>query len=188
MTKNSNPPKKAPKGVANRHIFARLSYLYQAANYLSAAGETTANISSVPKPPSQAPVGQAQHELNELDQITPFHGDNKDTVTAPSSSQPFRALPHYYVSHLRGISRKGQSRLSREVKRAVCKRCDILLTPGMTAESRVENQSRGGKKPWADVLVLTCLACGAEKRFPTGANRQMKKKDRTAAMARDAVG
>lgn len=187
MTKNSNPPKKAPKGVANRHIFTRLSYLYQAANYLSAAGERTADTSSVPKPPSQAPNGQAQQNPDKVNQTIPGDDDDKDSVRAPSPAQPLRALPHYYISHLRGISRKGQSRLSPEVKRAVCKRCDMLLTAGTTAESKVENKSRGGKKHWAEVLVITCVMCRTEKRFPIGADRQTKKQDRKAAMAHDEV-
>jgi len=61
------------------------------------------------------------------------------------------------------------------VKALLCKRCDVLLVPGSTSSVTVENASRGGKKPWAEVEVVRCLACGAEKRFPVGATRQKRK-------------
>jgi len=39
--------------------------------------------------------------------------------------------------------------------------------PGTTCTHRVENKSKGGKKKWADVLVVECQ-CGMVKRFPVG--------------------
>ncbi|KAF2135685.1 uncharacterized protein K452DRAFT_293037 [Aplosporella prunicola CBS 121167] len=86
--------------------------------------------------------------------------------------------PYHLVSHLQLVSMKAQVRLSHQVKHSICKRCSAILIAGSTSSSRVENLSRGGKKPWADVLVVECNACGAQKRFPVGAKRQPKKKDR----------
>jgi hypothetical protein len=43
-----------------------------------------------------------------------------------------------------------------------------MLVPGASCTTRLENRSRGGKKSWADVLVVVCLGCGIEKRFPVG--------------------
>lgn len=59
-------------------------------------------------------------------------------------------------------------RLDPSIKRTICKRCDSLLVPGVSSTNRIENPSKGGKKPWADVLVVECNACGAVKRFPVG--------------------
>lgn len=70
---------------------------------------------------------------------------------------------------------KSQIRLSQDVKHSICKRCSAILIPGSTSSSKVENLSRGGKKPWADVLVIECNVCSAQKRFPVGAKRQPRK-------------
>jgi hypothetical protein len=35
--------------------------------------------------------------------------------------------------------------------------------------------SKNGRKPWAEVAIITCIACGACKRFPVGAKRQKRK-------------
>jgi len=35
-----------------------------------------------------------------------------------------------------------------------------------------ENRSKKGRKPWAEVLVVRCISCGATKRFPVGSRRR----------------
>jgi ribonuclease P protein subunit RPR2 len=57
----------------------------------------------------------------------------------------------------------------------MCKSCNTVLVPGHTVVQTIENPSKGGKKPWADVLVVACLVCGGKKRFPVGAAKQLKK-------------
>lgn len=81
----------------------------------------------------------------------------------------------HLISQLRSVSLKGQIRLSQAMKHSICKRCDSLLVPGSTSSTRVENKSRGGKKPWADVLIVTCHSCSAVKRFPVGGKRQRRR-------------
>jgi len=83
-------------------------------------------------------------------------------------------------SDLQQVSRKAQLHVSKEVKRSICKSCNSILIPGRTATQRIENASKGGRKPWADVLVVQCDLCGGKKRFPIGAKRQGKKCDREA--------
>jgi ribonuclease P protein subunit RPR2 len=81
---------------------------------------------------------------------------------------PNAPLSRFYISTARTVAKKSVLRLSPSLKRTICKRCDLLLVPGATSTHRVENSSRGGRKPWADVLVVECNACGAVKRFPVG--------------------
>ena len=99
-------------------------------------------------------------------------GPNDDGVSEES------ALSRQLVVHLRAISLKSQIRLSPAVKHTICKRCDILLVPGSTSTSYMENKSRGGGKAWADVLVTTCTGCGTAKRFPVGAKPQLRRESR----------
>lgn len=131
MAKDKQPK---PKGVPNKHLHARTTFLYQAATYLTLrAGE---------------PSGLALQ----------------------------------LASDLHAVSRKGQVRLSSELKRSVCKTCYAVLIPGRTATQTLENESKQGKKPWADVLVLACTVCGTKKRFPVGAKRPKKKSERTCGL------
>lgn len=53
-----------------------------------------------------------------------------------------------------------------------------MLVPGQTSTAGVENQSKGARKPWADVYVVRCLVCGGVKRFPVGVERQGRKGSR----------
>lgn len=78
------------------------------------------------------------------------------------------ALSRFYLQNLRAIAKKSVMRLDPSIKRTICKRCDSLLVPGVSSTHRIENPSKGGKKSWADVLVVECNACGAVKRFPVG--------------------
>ena len=49
----------------------------------------------------------------------------------------------------------------------------------------MENASRNACKPFADIEVATCLACGAQKRFPIGAIRQSRKANRNEMNVHD---
>jgi ribonuclease P protein subunit RPR2 len=80
----------------------------------------------------------------------------------------------HLLTQLRAVSLKSQIRLAPEMKHTVCKRCSSLLIAGKTSIERIENESRGGLKPWADVLIIKCDFCGTTKRFPVGARRLMK--------------
>ncbi|KAF2434870.1 RNAse P, Rpr2/Rpp21 subunit, partial [Tothia fuscella] len=139
------------KGVPNRHVYARISYLQQASLYLQTQQDAQ-------KPASEILI------------------DNQAQSTSTPYSNEDYGLPRLMASHILQVSRKSVIRLSHEMKRGICKRCTSVLIPGRTSETRIDNKSRGGKRPWADVMVTTCLACGMEKRFPVGAERQTKKK------------
>ena len=62
-------------------------------------------------------------------------------------------LSRVCVSHMRGVSLKTQTRMPVPVKRSFCKRCDTLLISGVSCLHKIQNFSKGRKKPWADVLV-----------------------------------
>ena len=146
------PPK--PKGIPNKHLHARTTFLYQAVTYLTLQAakntetETKIAVLSESGPPQQAPP-----------------------------------LALQLGADLHTVSRKAQLRLSVDLKRSMCKSCNAILVPGRTATQEIVNQSKGGKKPWADVLVVSCYRCGSKKRMPVGAKRQPKKRDRLPAPA-----
>ncbi|KAK8166360.1 RNAse P, Rpr2/Rpp21 subunit, partial [Phyllosticta citrichinensis] len=159
------------KPVPNKHLHSRISYLYQAACHLSSQDSPTAGS-------GRAPELDAKTSSTDNQVSTTADEENQDIIWSNSSAAFPPGLSHYLVSHLHSVSRKTQIRLSQDVKRSICKRCSTVLIPGKTSTSRVENLSRGGRKPWADVLVIKCEVCETQKRFPVGAKRQPKKKDR----------
>jgi ribonuclease P protein subunit RPR2 len=126
-------------GVPNRQAHARTSFLHQAAMYLA----TLPDPKSLEKAPNK---GKSKGE-----QPSKLHQNS---------------LAAYLALNLKTVSLKSQAKLSRHVKRTICKRCNTPLVPEQTAISRIENPSRNGRKPWADCLVTTCLACGMQKRYP----------------------
>ncbi|KAK7536455.1 RNAse P Rpr2/Rpp21/SNM1 subunit domain-containing protein [Phyllosticta citribraziliensis] len=159
---------KGSKPVPNKHLHSRISYLYQAACHLSSQDSSTAGS------------GRASELDSSTDNqvITTADEENQDIIWSSDSAAFPPGLSHHLISHLQSVSRKTQIRLSQDVKRSICKRCSTVLIPGKTSTSRIENLSRGGRKPWADVLVIKCEVCETQKRFPVGAKRQPKKKDR----------
>ena len=179
---------KGSKGVPNKHLHSRISYLYQAAAYLTLQQKTeifqkelksadghedikvleSAGTSSKVATASDSKVACADLDGSVLESST--------SSVAPKPTKPASSgLALQLSSHLRGVSLKGQVRLSRDLKRSICKCCNTILIPGCTSTTTIENQSRGGKKPWADVLVIECSTCGSKKRFPIGSKRQTRK-------------
>ncbi|KAH0555684.1 hypothetical protein GP486_006371 [Trichoglossum hirsutum] len=184
-------PAKATAGVTNRHLYSRMSYLYQAASYLSTQHvhrkkssqspdvHPSTNLSQGDRPESafEPEVGsttQGEASTSGPPTTSQDHKHN-EPISSPALNLP---LSRHLLSNLRTVSLKGQIRLLPSIKRSICKRCASLLIPGSSSTFRVENKSRGGKKPWADVLVVRCNACGTEKRFPVGAGRNPKSKQR----------
>ena len=146
--------RKSGTGIRHKHLHSRISYLNQAATYLATKDYVSADPNSNrkgDKSPKQASVRESTNQW-------------------PSTQ------PRHLLSQLRAVSLKSQIKLSRELKHSLCKRCDSLLVPGQTSIERTSNDSSGGRKPWADVLVVTCKFCGTMKRFPVGRGPRQPKR------------
>lgn len=178
--------------VPQRHLHSRVSFLYQAAILLAG---TQMSSQTVPNPciddhqmyhATEDPRAKHVHTTVSLqkseraDEAQCTQEPGVSTRQGASQGLPITHAPmaRHLLSHLRGVSLKSQIRLSPAIKHSLCKRCDTLLVPGSTSTSRMENLSKGGRKPWADVLILQCGICHAEKRFPVGAPRQQKREQR----------
>ena len=181
-------------GISQKHLHSRISYLYQAAVYLGAA-ELNAkdahperrevdntNLLGSKQPEERLPlVERSEHNIapNKADQSKTGLPDVRlRSQKAPRKICGSLAQTHQLLTSMRSISQKSQIHLSQSIKRSVCRRCNGLLTLHSTSE--IENMSREGKKPCADVLVVKCCQCGYVKRYPVGMgeaqNRHKKKK------------
>jgi ribonuclease P protein subunit RPR2 len=147
---------KGPPGVQNRHIYNRASYMYQAATYLASQ--------------QHRPSPNATTESSAV-------SDNEHSAQTKSKTQheTMQNMSRQMLSSMRAVTLKGQIRQSPALKRTICKFCDTLMVEGQTCTSIVENASKGGKKPWADVLKIKCNSCGNIKRYPVGAQRQKRR-------------
>lgn len=169
---------KGSAGAAQSHLRARISYLHKASAYILSANSQTTRPQNIKESP-----GVDQSSRNE---DTDKAGPNASPKSSPtpsgiaSQSRPETAkLPRQYLAQMRGVSLKSQLRLSQDIKRSVCKRCDILLVPGSNCTEEIENLSRGKKKPWADVRVVRCTSCGTTKRFPQTSKRSSRLSERS---------
>ena len=166
---------KAAKGTANvpnKILHSRVSYLYQAAKYLAAAQQPHSELEPT------------QYEKDTSMTTSNYPKPEAATGVEHSSSTTFseaayRPASRRMISDLRSVTLKGQMRISPTMKHSICKKCDSVLIDGSTCTNEVENKSKDGKKPWADVLVRRCHTCGLEKRFPVAAKRQKRRPQRT---------
>jgi ribonuclease P protein subunit RPR2 len=154
--------KAKPGSIPNKTLHSRVSYLYQAAAYLAT---------------------QTQQQHSEISKTLPDTENGKDNDTSNTESEkladrPLLSAARHLVTDLRGVALKAQLRISPTMKHAICKNCDAFLIDDSTSTSKVENNSKGAKKPWADVLVRKCNTCGFEKRFPLTPERQKRRPHR----------
>jgi ribonuclease P protein subunit RPR2 len=70
-------------------------------------------------------------------------------------------LSRRYVSLARKISSRTKVRIPRESKMYLCKGCGLALVPGHNAKVRLHAHTTG--------IVISCLSCGAVKRYPVNA-------------------
>ena len=150
--------------VPNKALNSRVSYLYQAATFL-ATQQQQHSKAAIENSKKETPDGGI-HDLagaTEAGMRTFF-----DFETSPQPAS--RRL----ISDLRAVSLKAQMRMSPSMKYSICKSCDTLLVDGSTCTSQLENASKGGNKPWADILVRKCNTCGTAKRFPVAAERRKR--------------
>ncbi|KAI0506158.1 RNAse P Rpr2/Rpp21/SNM1 subunit domain-containing protein [Xylaria bambusicola] len=151
--------------IPNKHLYSRLSYLHQAAAFLgSQLGKT--------------PISHQNAAVSDISKDT---SEPLAAQPSPTSDQLRLNFTRHLLTDLRATSLKSQIRLSPAIKHTICKYCDTLLVPGETSTSVVENKSKHGKKPWADVLVVKCNTCGRVTRCPIHTPRQKRRPNRMQA-------
>jgi ribonuclease P protein subunit RPR2 len=193
-------------GIPQKHLHSRISFLYQAAVYLDSAQRRVCTHEAediASRQPSLGELGELgelsnSNELpvHQIDRVDAGQSSTKLSIARPRSpsgpriARPSSPQSHHLLSSMRSVSQKSQIRLSKSIKRSVCRRCNGLLSTTGTAE--IENLSRGGRKPWAEVLVVRCCLCGFVKRYPVGGGdggraKTKQKSDRAAAGLKESV-
>ncbi|KAL2169970.1 hypothetical protein VTG60DRAFT_5440 [Thermothelomyces hinnuleus] len=154
---------KSGGGVQNKAIYSRISFLHQAA----------VTLASIRDPFADSERSEAANTLFS-DEPTSVRAFN----VVGSGRMGLDGMSRRLATDLRAVSLKTRIRLKPAVKRTICKFCDSVLIDGQSCTSTVENRSKGGSKPWADVLVRKCHTCGRERRYPVSGARQKRKTER----------
>lgn len=161
---------KGQKRVTNKHLHARIEYLRKAAVYL--AGQPDASLTSQIE--GQNTGCSNSKSIGERTEALSSHQSCELTCVQPVCG----GLSARLVEQLRQVAKKSTIRLDQSTKRSLCKRCNAVMQNSNQYTEHLANLSRNGQKPQADVLIRQCAACGAPKRFPVGATRQLRKSSR----------
>lgn len=164
---------KGNAGIQNRHIYSRASYLYQAASYLANCAHQTIKTTK---------SEDDQDDARKDEQSVAADGDS--FAHSKQERKAIIHLSHQVISDMRSVSLKAQIRQSPAIKQTICRYCDAVQIEGKTCHSTVENLSKGGRKPWADILITRCDTCGNVKRYPISAPRQKRKSLRVPETSR----
>lgn len=162
--------KKKMPTIQNRAMYIRMSFLYQAATCARMLLEDDKPKSEKSTQPTTPAATDSETQMD--------HDHKDDTSYEGSSSPTAQALSRRLLSDLRSVHQKTQIRMNSDIKRTMCKYCDTLLVDGQTCTTTVENNSKGGKKPWADLLTIKCHTCGRKRRYPVDAPRQKRRPHR----------
>lgn len=170
---------KGVKGVPNKHLHARVSFLQQASVYLASKqlNYRPTLAQDVRCSPQSETLDVREGDTNSAVDVLRTTGPNSH-ATSPGLVDRAPGDSSHLVSQMKQVAQKSQIRLHPAVKRATCKTCNAVLIAGESCNKFVENLSRHGRKPQADVLVLQCCACGTRKHYPIGAKRQQRKSKR----------
>jgi ribonuclease P protein subunit RPR2 len=169
--KSNGKPKAGPLKYPRHQAQARMSFLFQAARYLSELPDAVKESASHgTEQKVKADISRNSSTKREVTDTK--HPEASATeISDDTSLLKTYALPAYLANHMFSVGLKSHAKLDRDEKRRICKRCKCFLIEGKTSTTMVENKSRGSKKPWADVTVVCCIACGMQKRYPVGTKK-----------------
>ncbi|MEM3571984.1 MAG: ribonuclease P protein component 4 [Candidatus Bathyarchaeia archaeon] len=79
-----------------------------------------------------------------------------------------KLLAKRYLDLAKRISMRSKVRIPKEYKIFICKSCGNLLVPGINCRVRVRNEK-------GTIVVMSCLDCGAIKRYPAIKEKILKR-------------
>jgi len=168
MGKKNKDEAPNPNGVVNRDILQRLNFLYQASTYLE----------SISRQSDVRPKARVESSIEEV----PADASGSVTSTLPTAGLPKTLLARRerhqerqhkrrviqaadigrgYIRAMRLIGQKTTVKMDPTVKRTLCKGCDTVLIPGLSATVRVN-----GSNNHRHLVTTSCLRCKSSRRIP----------------------
>ncbi|KAH9083578.1 Rpr2-domain-containing protein [Lactarius deliciosus] len=162
MGKKNKDEAPNPNGVVNRDILQRLNFLYQASTYLESIScksdvrpevdsstDTTEEVPAGASGSARPTAGLAKAQLGRMERRR-----KRRVIRAADIGQG-------YVRAMRLIGQKTTVKMDPTVKRTLCKGCDTVLIPGLSATVRVN-----GSNNHRHLVTTTCLRCKSSRRIP----------------------
>jgi len=143
-----------PLAVKDKDVMQRLNFLYQTSVYLAQIAQ------GMPSAPDLGPkVGSSTEKTSQQrrERKRTGGGGGKDKTGRESLLN----LSKQHTRTIKAIGNKAVLRIDPTVKRTICKGCQTVLIPGVTASVRI--------KPSAihsHLARYTCLACRTSRKFP----------------------
>ncbi|KAI9442262.1 Rpr2-domain-containing protein [Lactarius indigo] len=151
-----------PNGVVNRDILQRLNFLYQASAYL----ESMSSKSDVRPEVCSSTDVMEDVSADVSGSARPTAGLTKAQLGRRERRRKRRVIQaadigQGYVRAMRLIGQKTTVKMDPSVKRTLCKGCDTILIPGLSATVRVN-----GSNNHRHLVTTTCFRCKSSRRIP----------------------
>jgi ribonuclease P protein subunit RPR2 len=162
------------KDKKGKYLHSRIAYLQRAAQYFATQQQDfSGRVVASQKENENVPEAAASNRR--LYDSTNEQSSREKTLPLDLAHGSAGGMAHYFNNHVTQVARKSQIRLQHDTKHTICKRCTNHLVEGQTCTKALVNPSKGRQKPHADVLIVECGYCAAQRRFPIGTKRQKKK-------------
>ncbi|KAI9591140.1 RNAse P Rpr2/Rpp21/SNM1 subunit domain-containing protein [Syncephalis fuscata] len=145
---------KQARPLQNAEEFQRMNFLYQAASLMTAAVVPERRIAD-DTAPGHLPKRKTRKSKPRPSQATKQAIKDVNNPTRPALA----GLGRFYVSSLKTIAKRNVLRLDPTLKRALCRRCDTLLLPGITFKLQFEENIN-------PAIITRCQYCQAPRRLP----------------------
>ncbi|KAI0075784.1 Rpr2-domain-containing protein [Panus rudis PR-1116 ss-1] len=165
MAKKNKDEVPNPNNVTNRDILQRMNFLYQASSLLSSMNPPQ------PPPAAHARVYRLQRasyirywksvQPNRFKLSKEEKAEKKKERRRKRHPKTCLDLSKEYTSSMKSIGQKTTTRLDPSVKRTICKKCNLILTPGVTAKVRVNPSDTHGNN-----VSYTCYSCKTVRCIP----------------------
>jgi len=156
-----------PNGVVNRDILQRLNFLYQASAYLNSISRQSDVRQKACVNPSIDTTQEAPTDASESATSSPPTAELPEAQLTRRERRRKRRviraadIGQGYVRAMRLIGQKTTVKMDPTVKRTLCKGCDTVLIPGLSATVRVNASSNH-----RHLVTTSCLRCKLSRRIP----------------------
>ncbi|TCD68269.1 hypothetical protein EIP91_011235 [Steccherinum ochraceum] len=157
-----------PNSVTNRDVLQRMNFLYQASAFLNnLVEEPSQHTKKAPTAPTAISTLPALPPLPGISSISESRRRQSRRKKQQEERRKKRHpatcedLSRTYIRAMKSIGQKTNVRLDPAVKRTLCKACNIVLMPGLTATVRVKASATHG-----NMMVFTCMSCKKSRRIP----------------------
>ncbi|KAG8881494.1 hypothetical protein FRB97_009548 [Tulasnella sp. 331] len=121
-----------PNTIQNREALQRLNFLYQTSVYLAQISGSTSSSELT------APSGSTMKDprINKGKEKSEKKGQSKEKPITSNGRESLMELSRQHAHAMKVIAKKSVLRIDPSVKRTICKKCQTVLIPGVSATAR----------------------------------------------------